>query len=116
MLEEEPLGLVKPIVEELMDDVDQNKQRAASELTAGLIGGSKHWPVDAQERLWAWLTPKLTKVLTSSVKTDTMLVWTSFLEASHLRPLWTTATILTLRCSISSSRVTRGASNHWWTT
>ena len=80
MLEEEPLKVVKPVIEYLMSDVVKNKQRAAAELIAGVIGGSKHWAVDAQERLWTWLTPKLAKVLTLSVKTDTILVWTSFLE------------------------------------
>ncbi|KAL5535214.1 BLM3_1 [Sanghuangporus sanghuang] len=80
VLEEEPFEYFKPIVEELLEDTKQDKQRAAAELIAGIVGGSKHWPADAQKRLWTWLTPLLTKVLKSSVKTDTMLVWTSFLE------------------------------------
>lgn len=69
-----------------MGDTKQDKQRAAAELIAGIVGGSKHWPVDAQKRLWTWLTPLLTKILNSSVKTDTMLVWTSFLEVRCFCP------------------------------
>ena len=110
MLEEEPLEVVKPMIEDLLNDVDQNKQRAAAELLAGVIGGSKHWPVDAQERLWTWLTPKLTKVLTSSVKTDTLLVWTSFLEVFRI---YLTSKYYThkLPNSTYSSREIRDASN-----
>ncbi|KAF8587302.1 hypothetical protein K439DRAFT_1645895 [Ramaria rubella] len=71
---------VQPVIEELLDDSDQNKQRAAAELLAGVIGGSKHWTQEAQRRLWAWVTPLIPKTLGSNVKPDTLTIWTSFLE------------------------------------
>ncbi|KAH8120571.1 ARM repeat-containing protein [Phellopilus nigrolimitatus] len=80
ILEEEPFEYLRPTLEILINDVDQNKQRAAADLIAGILGGSKHWPSDAQERLWTWFTPFLGKILGSNVKTDTMFMWTSFLE------------------------------------
>lgn len=39
MLEDEPLPALKPILEELLNNKDVDKQRAAAELTAGVIGG-----------------------------------------------------------------------------
>ena len=39
MLEDEPFGAFKPIVESLIVDKDQNKQRAAAEFLAGILGG-----------------------------------------------------------------------------
>ena len=82
ILEEEPLEYFRPALEKLVGEIDQNKQRAVAELVAGAIGGSKHWPMDAQERLWEWLTPLFPKILGSTVKSDTLLIWTSFLEVS----------------------------------
>lgn len=38
----------------------------------------------AQQRLWAWLTPLIPKFLGSNVKTDTLMIWTSFLEVRYL--------------------------------
>lgn len=70
------------MIEELLDDTDQNKQRAAAELLAGLVGGSKHWTQKAQQRLWNWLTPLIPRALGSNVKPDTLTIWTSFLEVS----------------------------------
>jgi proteasome activator subunit 4 len=74
------LSQVKPIVTDLVADIDQNKQRAAAEIIAGIIGGSKHWSGAAQRRLWEWLQPILELSLGSNVKTDTLTVWSSFLE------------------------------------
>jgi len=79
-----------------MEEKDQDKQRAAAELLAGLLGGeitsktslfipdppvgSKHWPTNAQERLWEWYTPYIQKLFNQNIKTDTIPIWTSFLE------------------------------------
>lgn len=79
-MEESCVPVLKPIIEKLLSDQDQNKQRAAAELLAGLLGGSKHWPTDAQDRLWNWFTPKLDSILGSNVKTDTLTIWSSFLD------------------------------------
>lgn len=74
--------MLRPIIEKLLADKDQNKQRGAAELLAGLLGGSKHWPTDAQDRLWSWFTPKLDDILDTNVKTDTLTIWSSFIEVS----------------------------------
>lgn len=97
-----------------MEEVDQNKQRAAAELTAGMLGGMKHWPMSAQDRIWNWLTPLLKKVLDSNVKTDTLLVWTSFLEvfafscATILLVLIGWVLVYVPQSGSSSSAATRG--------
>lgn len=39
LLEDEPLEALKPIIEQLVSDKDQNTQRAAAELIAGVLGG-----------------------------------------------------------------------------
>ena len=76
----EPFPALQPILEELLVDKTQNKQRAGAELLAGLIGGSKHWPLTAQRQLWSWFGPRIPKILGANVQTDTLLIWTSFLE------------------------------------
>ncbi|KAG8998807.1 hypothetical protein FRB90_012229 [Tulasnella sp. 427] len=80
LVEEDIFPILKPVIEKLLSDKDQNKQRGAAELLAGLMGGSKHWPTQAQDRLWAWFTPKLDEILGSNVKTDTLSIWSSFIE------------------------------------
>jgi len=39
LLEDEPFEAFKPTVERLIADKDQNKQRAAAEFLAGVLGG-----------------------------------------------------------------------------
>ncbi|KAF8898398.1 hypothetical protein BD779DRAFT_1607219 [Infundibulicybe gibba] len=80
ILEDEPFGVLQPILEKLIADKDQNKQRAAAELLAGLLGGSKHWPTNKQRRLWDWFKPYIKQIFNSNIKTDTLMVWTSFVE------------------------------------
>ncbi|KZW02065.1 hypothetical protein EXIGLDRAFT_736784 [Exidia glandulosa HHB12029] len=80
VLEDECWPIVKPILEKLLSDVDQNKQRAGAELLAGVIGGSKHWSLTKQAVIWDWLTPRLPTMLGSKVKTDTLNIWTTFVE------------------------------------
>ncbi|CAA7258799.1 unnamed protein product [Cyclocybe aegerita] len=80
LLEDEPFEVFKPVVERLITDKDQNKQRAAAEFLAGILGGSKHWPNQKQEALWKWFTPKIPIILRQNVKSDTLTIWTSFLE------------------------------------
>ncbi|KAG8908485.1 hypothetical protein FRB99_005843 [Tulasnella sp. 403] len=80
LIEEECLPSAKPTIEKLIGDHDQNKQRAAAEMLAGLLSGSKHWPIEAQDRLWNWFTPFIDKILGSNVKTNTLSIWSSFLE------------------------------------
>ncbi|KAF5337122.1 hypothetical protein D9611_003196 [Ephemerocybe angulata] len=80
LLEDEPLDVVKPLVEKLIADKDQNKQRAAAELLAGILNGSKHWPSCKQDNLWSWFTPYIDTILRKNIKSDTISIWSSFLE------------------------------------
>jgi proteasome activator subunit 4 len=79
----------------LLADQDKNKQRAAAELLAGVlngeqvtdvnfcmltVAGSKHWPQEAQDRIWQWFAPYIKKTLGQSMKTETVPIWTSFVE------------------------------------
>ncbi|EPQ60969.1 hypothetical protein GLOTRDRAFT_135553 [Gloeophyllum trabeum ATCC 11539] len=80
LLGDEPLDAMRPVLEDLIKDSDKNKQRGAAELLAGLFGGSKHWPGKIQQRVWDWFQPRISMIFGQSVKTDTMLIWTSFLE------------------------------------
>ncbi|TFK30307.1 hypothetical protein FA15DRAFT_662249 [Coprinopsis marcescibilis] len=80
LLEDEPFEAFRPMVEKLIQDQDHNKQRAAAELLAGLLNGSKHWPMENQDKLWTWFTPFIETILKKNVKSDTLSIWTSFLE------------------------------------
>ncbi|KAI0828367.1 hypothetical protein BC628DRAFT_1417934 [Trametes gibbosa] len=79
LLDDEPLEILKPIVEELLADKDKNKQRAAAEFLAGVIAGSKHWPTDSQVKLWQWFTPHM-KTIFSQKSNESLSVWSSFFE------------------------------------
>ncbi|KAF5377624.1 hypothetical protein D9615_005155 [Tricholomella constricta] len=80
LLEDEPFEALKPTMEKMIKNKDQNKQRAAAELVAGVICGSKHWPTTKQLNLWKWFTPFIKQIFGQNVKTDTLLIWTSFFE------------------------------------
>ncbi|KAG9011119.1 hypothetical protein FRB94_009262 [Tulasnella sp. JGI-2019a] len=80
LLEVDCFGAIKPVIEKHISDPDQNKQRGAAELLGGLIAGSKSWPTEAQDQLWLWCMPHIQQALTSTIKTDTLSIWASFLE------------------------------------
>ncbi|CCA68831.1 hypothetical protein PIIN_02692 [Serendipita indica DSM 11827] len=80
ILGNEPWEAFRPTLETLLADSEQNKQRAAAEFLAGVIGGTKNWPIGSQAVLLDWLSPQLPKILGQNVKTDTLSIWTSFLE------------------------------------
>ncbi|KAI0359128.1 hypothetical protein OH77DRAFT_1473765 [Trametes cingulata] len=79
LLDDEPLDVLKPIIEELLADKDKNKQRAAAEFLAGVITGSKHWPTDAQVKLWKWFTPHMQTIFNQK-SNESLSVWSSFFE------------------------------------
>ncbi|KAK2462050.1 hypothetical protein APHAL10511_006513 [Amanita phalloides] len=79
ILEDEPLESLRPTIESLLANKEQNKQRGAAEFLAGVIGGSKHWPMSKQLCLWKWFTPFIRQIF-KDIKTDTLSIWTSFLE------------------------------------
>ncbi|KAF9568562.1 hypothetical protein CPC08DRAFT_679680 [Agrocybe pediades] len=80
LVEDAPFEAFKPTVERLIADKDRDKQRAAAEFLAGVLGGSKHWPMQKQDVLWKWVTPHISTIFLQNIKTDTLSIWTSFLE------------------------------------
>ncbi|KAJ8514936.1 hypothetical protein ONZ45_g7571 [Pleurotus djamor] len=80
VMEDEPLEVLKPQLTKLILDKDQNKQRAAAELLAGVLNGSKHWSLEKQKRLWKWFSPYIPKIFKQNILSDTLTIWVSFLE------------------------------------
>ncbi|KAF5374850.1 hypothetical protein D9758_000077 [Tetrapyrgos nigripes] len=80
LLEDDPFDSVKSIVEGLIKAKEADKQRAAAEIIAGIIGGSKNWPLQKQEKFWNWFKPYIKTIFGQNLKSDTVGVWTSFLE------------------------------------
>lgn len=80
MFEDRFLELVKPIIVDLAKDIDQRShQRAAAELFAGLIRGSKNWHVDKLKALWGWAVPVLSNIF-DTVTPESILYWAAFLK------------------------------------
>jgi len=75
-----PFETLRPKIESLLAEKEPDKQRAAAELIAGIIGGSKHWPLDKQNAFWKWYKPYIAKTFGPNLKSDTVGIWTSFLE------------------------------------
>lgn len=83
LLEDLPFESMKPTLERLLNtkDTSKDKQRAAAEFLAGVIGGSKLWPLQKQARLWTWFGPYMVKIFSAGfIKTDTAGIWISFLD------------------------------------
>lgn len=81
-----PLEIAKPEIEKLCLASDQkNAQRAASEILAGLIRGTKHWSIGQLDHLWtSWLTPLLSKVF-NAITPDSLTYWESFVRFAAQR-------------------------------
>ncbi|WFD01127.1 Proteasome activator BLM10 [Malassezia yamatoensis] len=60
----ELLGVVMPLITDMIHDRDRHKHRAAAEMIGGAIRGAKHWPSIDQKRLWDWCDSWMPKVLT----------------------------------------------------
>ncbi|KAL0579785.1 Proteasome activator BLM10 [Marasmius crinis-equi] len=80
LLEDAPFEALRPQLESLLAEKEPDKQRAAAELLAGVIGGSKHWPLEKQKALWKWYKPYIAKTFGPNLKSDTVGIWTSFIE------------------------------------
>jgi len=98
LLGDDPFDAFKVVIEKHITVADKDKQRGAAELLAGMLSGrrsfystpifmtyvtsqaSKHWSVEKQTKIWNWLTPNINKIFKQNIKTDTLAVWTSFLE------------------------------------
>lgn len=71
---------VKPVFESLLkarDDAD--KQQAAAEIFAGVLRGSKHWSIEARQRLYEWLEPLFPLFLTNTAL-DSRVHWNVAIE------------------------------------
>ncbi|KAI9254007.1 hypothetical protein BY458DRAFT_521472 [Sporodiniella umbellata] len=80
-----PLNAAKAAIESLCKATDQKSaQRAASEVLAGLIRGTKHWNESKLENLWSWLKPLLKKVF-ASITPDSLTYWESFVKFCFIR-------------------------------
>ena len=98
MLGDDPFDIYKAAIEKYIVVADKDQQRGAAELLAGMLSGkspcyfktvsttymtfqaSKHWSVEKQTKIWNWLTPNIHMIFKQNIKTDTLPVWTSFLE------------------------------------
>ncbi|KAJ7275353.1 hypothetical protein B0H12DRAFT_1086888 [Mycena haematopus] len=104
ILEDECFDALRPTLDTLISEKEPDKQRALAEFIAGMIGGSKHWPLSKQHKLWQWFQPIMVNTFSHKLKTDTVTIWASFLEylfhnkdprrlqplVDHLINLWTT--------------------------
>ncbi|KLO18849.1 hypothetical protein SCHPADRAFT_819201 [Schizopora paradoxa] len=79
ILQDEPFRFLEPSLKELLQDTDMNKQRAAAEFLAGIIGAMKHWPFDKQNKFWDWFTPQLHQILGRTVRPASLSIWASFI-------------------------------------
>ena len=53
---------------------------ATNLMTYANFQASKHWSVEKQTKIWDWFTPNMGTIFKQNIKTDTLPVWTSFLE------------------------------------
>lgn len=84
ILQEEPFQYLKPTLKQLLRDPDMNKQRAATEFLAGILGAMKHWPYEKQQLVWNWLTPQLHEIFGRTIRPASLPIWASFLHVSSL--------------------------------
>ena len=61
-------------IERLVGEHKESDQRAASELLAAIIRGSKHWPYSKAEPMWGWVVPALRRAL-AMVSPETQRDW-----------------------------------------
>lgn len=62
------------IIEPLYSDSDRFKQRAAAEVIAGLLRGSKHWRKPDREEVWSWFVQRVDSIF-AQIKPDTLSFW-----------------------------------------
>ncbi|KAG8722752.1 hypothetical protein FRC08_010362 [Ceratobasidium sp. 394] len=80
MFESVPLKPMLAVVEELWQESDKFKQRAAGEILSGAMRGSKHWPKSAHTELWAWIEQRLPQMF-DQIKPDNIRMWEGMLES-----------------------------------
>ncbi|CAO1625770.1 unnamed protein product [Sympodiomycopsis kandeliae] len=67
-----------PLIETYVKDTDRHKHRAASEALNGILRGSRHWPLNDQDRLWKWLSSLLEQIFRATTRESTQC-WEIFL-------------------------------------
>ena len=76
---------IRPELETMVADHRESVQRAAAELMASIIRGSKHWPYEKIDKLWSWLLPTI-RVALNNVSPETQRDWgTCFATSSDNR-------------------------------
>ncbi|CAG8443048.1 10173_t:CDS:10 [Funneliformis mosseae] len=73
------LDIVKPEVLKLCKSPEKNQQRAATEILAGIIRGSKHWSLNRLQAFWSWIIPLLEQTF-NSITPDSLVYWDRFLN------------------------------------
>ena len=61
-------------IEPLYADADRYKQRAAAEMIAGVLRGSKHWKQSDREAAWNWFVRHMDAIF-AQIKPDTLSFW-----------------------------------------
>lgn len=80
------LGQMIANIAPLLSDADRFKQRAGAEFLAGLLRGSKHWPLGAKKHLQDWFMSQL-DVICSHIRPDTIRFWEDFFKVLSSFPL-----------------------------
>ncbi len=75
------LGQMIASITPLLSDADRFKQRAGAEFLAGLLRGSKHWPLSAKKNLQEWFIGQL-GVIFSHIRPDTIRFWEDFFKVT----------------------------------
>ncbi|XP_015178192.1 PREDICTED: proteasome activator complex subunit 4B-like [Polistes dominula] len=80
-----PLKHFVPHLHELVKDKQESKQRCATEIIAGIIQGSKHWPFEMVCDMWNELLPIIRSAL-DNLTVETIIDWTTSISLSmHCR-------------------------------
>ncbi|KAG8858716.1 hypothetical protein FRB96_004853 [Tulasnella sp. 330] len=79
MFEDSLLQSMLECLSPLLLDEDKYKLRAGCEILAGILRGSKHWPVDSQTNIWAWVMERLPGLF-DQMKPDTVQIFETFIS------------------------------------
>eukprot|EP00794_Sanderia_malayensis_P017773 gene17773-19549_t len=75
------LPVIQPILEKLLNENQESAHRCASEIIAGLIRGSKHWPFSKLQEMWSFLIPLLKKAFAAIIP-EVLHDWTTALATA----------------------------------
>ncbi|KAJ2059657.1 Proteasome activator BLM10 [Coemansia sp. S146] len=79
------LELAWPAIEQLTLDIERTgAQRAASEMIAGVLRGSKYWSRESLDKMWGLLIPLLSTAF-SKLRPDTLRFWQTSLRFAFAR-------------------------------